>query len=157
MTGIGTVPDRADQAVTRGKTAGRLRRAGRRAPVHGPRRERARQADPGCGHRHRPTTLVGGGSSGPVARPVREPGPREFGDVPARSERPARARAATGPDEAVPAGSAETGGRPVVVAVTDLGFPRAIGEATGPRPCRPPARWSADATNAFSPTGCDRR
>jgi acetyl-CoA carboxylase carboxyl transferase alpha subunit/acetyl-CoA carboxylase carboxyl transferase beta subunit len=114
--------------------------AGCASLVYRPRLVRARFVCPECGRHHRLdararlATLVDDGSFRPADRQVRGGDPLGFTDSLPYPDRLAGARRRTGLDDAVLAGTATIGGRPVVVAVMDFAFlggsmGSAVGEA----------------------------
>ncbi|MFE0173505.1 acetyl-CoA carboxylase, carboxyltransferase subunit beta [Streptomyces sp. NPDC059002] len=147
MTVSSARPHRADPA----EQAGTDRRAGAegndsdwavcaacRGVVYRRRLQRALRVCPDCGHHHRLTaqerlgTLLDPGSVRLLDFPVAAPDPLGFTDTVPYAERLARARAATGLDEAVVCARGSLAGRSVVVAVMDFRFlGGSLGSAVG--------------------------
>ncbi|MGW2225659.1 acetyl-CoA carboxylase, carboxyltransferase subunit beta [Streptomyces formicae] len=106
--------------------------------VYRTRLRRALQVCPDCGHHHRLSaherlsTLLDPGSVRQLDFPVAARDPLDFTDTQPYAERLARARAATGLDEAVLCARGALAGRPVVVAVMDFRFlGGSLGSAVG--------------------------
>ncbi|QEU90753.1 acetyl-CoA carboxylase, carboxyltransferase subunit beta [Streptomyces kanamyceticus] len=109
-----------------------------RGVVYRTRLRRALRVCPDCGHHHRLSaperlsTLLDPGSVRQLDFPVAARDPLDFTDTQPYAERLARARAATGLDEAVLCARGSLAGRPVVVAVMDFRFlGGSLGSAVG--------------------------